>query len=173
MNLRLANVNDAEGIARMHVDSWRTTYRGIIPDDYLAGMSYQERERKWREDLSHSVRGEFTFVVESDQAEIVGFASGGPEREADPVYRGELLAIYLLDRIQKQGLGRRLVSAVAERLSHQGYGTMLVWVVVKNSSRRFYEKLGGTLIKSKLVEIGQVELEEIAYGWQSLSPLLE
>ena len=157
----------------MHVDTWRTTYRGILPDDYLAGLSYQEREQKWHEDLSNSVRGEFTFVVEDDQAEIVGFATGGPERDGDPVYQGELLAIYLIGRNQRQGLGRRLVHAVSQRLSHEGYEAMLIWVLAKNSSLAFYEKLGGKVIKSKLVEIGQVELEEVAYGWQSLRPLLE
>jgi GNAT superfamily N-acetyltransferase len=173
MILRLANVKDAAGIARMHVASWRTTYRGILPDDYLAGLSCQVHEQKWQEDLANSARGEFTYVVEDDRSEIAGFASGGPERDGDYLYRGELQAIYLLERHQKQGLGRRLVCAVARRLAHDGFETMLVWVLAKNSSRGFYEKLGGALIKSKLVGIGQVELEEVAYGWRTLRPLLE
>lgn len=173
MNLRLANVDDAAAIARVHVDAWRTTYTGILTAEYLAGLSSEQREQGWRESLSNLDRGEFTYVVENDEAEIMGFATGGPERDGDPLYRGEVHAIYLLDHHQRQGAGRRLVRAVAERLSHQGYETMLVWVLAKNSSRAFYEKLGGTLIKSKLVEIGQVELEEVAYGWQNLGPLLE
>lgn len=30
MNIRRAILTDASGIARVHVDSWRTTYKNII-----------------------------------------------------------------------------------------------------------------------------------------------
>lgn len=29
LQIREATINDAEGIAKVHVDSWRTTYEGI------------------------------------------------------------------------------------------------------------------------------------------------
>ncbi|MBI1881100.1 MAG: hypothetical protein HYR94_23215 [Chloroflexi bacterium] len=39
MIMRLAQPADAGGIARVHVESWRTTYAGTIPADFLAGCS--------------------------------------------------------------------------------------------------------------------------------------
>lgn len=42
MQIRKATINDAEGIAKVHVDSWRTTYKGIIPDEFLYNLSYKK-----------------------------------------------------------------------------------------------------------------------------------
>lgn len=48
MLIRPARMADADAIARVHVDSWRTTYPGIVPDDYLATMSYEQRSGVWQ-----------------------------------------------------------------------------------------------------------------------------
>ena len=37
--LRRANINDAAAIAKVHVDTWKSTYKGIVPDDYLSSLS--------------------------------------------------------------------------------------------------------------------------------------
>lgn len=79
MSVRMATVNDAAAIARVHVDSWRTTYAGIVPDDFLAGLSYASREQRWRELLSGV---SVAWVAEADGA-VVGFAAGGANREPD------------------------------------------------------------------------------------------
>jgi len=35
MNIRKANSNDALGVAKVQVDSWKTTYKNIVPNEYL------------------------------------------------------------------------------------------------------------------------------------------
>ena len=52
MLIREASPRDAAAIARVHVDSWRTTYAGIVPADYLANLSYTRREQFWCDILS-------------------------------------------------------------------------------------------------------------------------
>lgn len=52
MRVRAANPSDAHPIARVHVDTWRTTYTGIVPAEYLAGLSYRDRESRWEEILA-------------------------------------------------------------------------------------------------------------------------
>lgn len=47
MNFREANIGDAPGIAKVHVDSWRSTYKGIIPQSFLDGLSYEQRTKLW------------------------------------------------------------------------------------------------------------------------------
>ncbi len=96
MIIRPARIEEAAGIARVQTDSWRSTYKGIVPDDYLASMSYEERTQGWRTGLSSPTRIAYDFVAEDDTGQIIGFISGGPVREHDPVYKGELYAIYLL-----------------------------------------------------------------------------
>jgi GNAT superfamily N-acetyltransferase len=171
MRIRVADVDDAAAIARVHVDAWRTTYVGIVPDGYLAGLSYDEREKDWRESLADRAGREFTLVAENDQRAIVGFATGGPEREGNADYRAELRAIYLLADSRRIGIGRRLVAGVAKRLVETGFDSMLVWVLADNPSRGFYEALGGKFVTEKLVEIGGARLAEVAYGWREIRQL--
>src|SRR5262245_45184433 len=112
MNVRRAIPDDAPAIAKVHVDAQRTTYAGILPAVHLVVLSHQDREQIWRNNLSGSGSREFTFVVESDEAEIIAFAAGVPVRDGDRIYRGELRAIYIIQRLQRQGHGRRLTGAV-------------------------------------------------------------
>jgi GNAT superfamily N-acetyltransferase len=171
MRIREAEIDDAAAIARVHVDAWRTTYAGIVPDEYLAGLSYDEREQNWRDGLADPARADFTLLAENDRRAIVGFATGGPERDGNGVYRGELHAAYLLADSRRIGIGRRLVAAVAGRLVEAGYESMLVWVLADNPSRRFYKALGGKFVSDKVVEIGGARLIEVAYGWPDIRQL--
>ena len=169
ITVREACPDDAGGMARVHVESWRTTYRGIVPDGYLAALSYERREEVWRRNL-HSG---WAYVAENEAGEIVGFADGGPERTGNPVYRGELYAIYLLESHQRRGTGRRLVQAVARRLRLEGMHAMLLWVLADNPACRFYQALGGQRLRTQQVEIGGATLDEVAYGWLDTRKLIE
>src|ERR671939_726224 len=148
--IREATPHDARGIATVHVLSWRTTYRGLLSDRYLDGLDIDDHESRWQRLLASG--GGDTFVAQ-EGSEIVGFASCGRERDQDPIYLGELYAIYLLQDNQRRGLGRRLVSAVAERLIELEYRSMLVWVLAANPARGFYEALGGAFVRSRQLEL--------------------
>jgi ribosomal protein S18 acetylase RimI-like enzyme len=174
MIIRAAHVGDAAGIARVHVDTWRTTYRGIVPDDYLANLSYEEREKEWKTSLSRAREDRFTFVAEGGTGRIIGFVTGGPNRYNEPQYQSELYAIYVLKEYQGQGIGRDLTRSLVRSLLASGSQSMMLWVFAGNtSSRRFYEALGGQFVKSNHFEINGAVLEEIAYGWTDISVLLK
>jgi GNAT superfamily N-acetyltransferase len=166
VEIRAAYPSDAAGIARVHVDSWRTTYRGIVPHDFLAALSYEQRERMWRGILSPASGSSFVYVAEDPGGQIVGFASGGPARDPDPDYSGELYAVYLLQDQQRHGLGRRLIGALVQQLIQAGMTSLLVWVLADNPARKFYEALGGQYVYDKWVSIGDARLVEVAYGWR-------
>lgn len=168
--VRPGRIEDAPRIARVHVDSWRATYPGIVPEDYLAAVSYEDFEARWRGWLGDepSVRATF-WVAESTAGEIAGFASGGPRRdESYHHYESELYTAYLSRQHQRRGLGRRLLGAVAGGLLADGKRSMLAWVLAENPSRPFYEAVGGELLGSQEIGIGGVVLEEVAYGWDNI-----
>jgi GNAT superfamily N-acetyltransferase len=173
MHIRPATGADVGGIARVHVDSWRTTYQGILPDDYLATLTYERRESLWRKICARPVGHRLVYVAEETPGDIVGFASGGPERSGDPVYTGEIYAIYLLQRWQGRGLGRRLIVRLVRRLRARGLTSLLIWVLADNPSCRFYEALGGRLVRDKLETTGGVQLFEVAYGWLDLQTIID
>lgn len=164
MLIRQAVPEDAKSIAKVHIDTWKSTYRGIVPDEYLAGMSYERREAFWEKSLTDGAK---VYVAE-EEGNIIGFATGGKIRGEIEDYEGELYAIYILKEFQQRGIGKALTHAVVKQLLESGIHSMLVWVLKDNPSRQFYEALGGVPVKQEMVEIGGAKLEEIAYGWRDL-----
>lgn len=166
MIVREASLEDAPAIARVHVDTWRTTYRGIVPESYLAKFSYEKRESSWVQMLSTpTASNHFIYVAEERDGSIIGFADGGSERTSDPAYKGELYAIYINHAYQRQGIGCRLTLSVVERLQALGFNSMLVWVLADNPACSFYEALGGQKVYEKQIEMDGIKLNEAAYGW--------
>lgn len=172
MIIREAINRDVSAISRVHVDTWRTSYHEILPSEILANLSYEKRENAWHQILNHAPKdGNCTYVAEDRSGQIVGFANGGVERAGNPVYKGELNAIYILENHQRKGIGRKLVRVVAERLYRIKIHSMLVWVLKDNSACRFYEMLGGEKVDKKEIKRGGTKLIEIAYGWSDTSKL--
>jgi GNAT superfamily N-acetyltransferase len=167
MRIREANPSDAAGIARVHVECWRTTYVNIVPDDFLAGLSVEKRTESWTALLTAAgVR--FTYVAEDDAGEIIGWASGGPERSGDIKYKGEIYGIYILKPFQRRGLGRKLTTAIARALIRKGIESMLIWVLEKNTATGFYEALGGVRLGESQAAMGGLQLAKVAFGWENL-----
>lgn len=153
-------------MARVHVESWRTTYAGLLPEEVLrARLSTESRETLWKRVLADA--SQFSFVA-VDGAEVVGFSNGGKNRGAEAEYAGELYSMYLLEAYQRRGLGRALAEALAGRLLASGMNSMVAWVLANNPSRGFYEALGGKLVGSKPFVLEGATFEEVGYGWLDL-----
>jgi GNAT superfamily N-acetyltransferase len=105
ISIRAATEHDAVAISHVHVQSWRTTYAGIVPEEYLATLNETERLLLWRDWLTRDIR---VYIADLD-GEIVGFISGGAIRERVQTYDAELYAIYLLEQSQRQGIGTALL----------------------------------------------------------------
>lgn len=177
MILRRAGPAEAPAIARVQVDTWRSTYRGLVPDDFLAAMSPEKSAEGWRRALLRAAQAEragreFALVAEDPPGEVVGFCTGGPERDADPPRRGEVYAIYVLASHQGKGIGRRLMMAAAAKLELAALPSLVVWVLKQNDlACRFYAALGGEPAGRRVKPIGGVPLEEVLYEWTDLSRL--
>ena len=86
MEIRPATVADIPALARIHVDSWRATYAGIVPATYLNTMAYARSEATWQAILELAGRGEHVHHVgDLRSRHCGGDASGGPEREGDGI----------------------------------------------------------------------------------------
>lgn len=168
--VREAHENDVEGIAKVRVDTWRATYRGIMPDDFIDGMSYKATAEMWRKSFWENRKpGVAPFVAEYASEGIVGIAVCGPEQSQDTVYRGEVYVLYVFPQYQRQGIGRALVVACVDYLVQQlGVETMLIWAAAESPYRRFYESLGGRVVREKSKEIGGKMILEVGYGWEEI-----
>lgn len=172
VKIREATPADAAQIARVHVESSRAAYRGLLPEGAQSGMSYETRAANWARTLEDGSGGEFVYVAESE-GRVVGFASGGPEREGEAEFDGELYTVYLLPEQQRRGTGRKLVLAVAGRLARLGFRSMMLWVLEENTACRFYESLGGARVGEAEIERGGRALKKVAYGWADIGALTE
>lgn len=171
IQIRPALPKDASGIALVHIQSWQTSYRGIISDEVLDNQSIPRRQGYWTQVLSSEGMTDLLdiFVAENEQGEIVGFASAGKSRQENLPFEGELYAIYLLESVKRQGIGEKLFRALTEKLSSADYSSIMLWVLAENyPGRRFYEKMGGRVITEQMIVIGGRELLEVAYGWDQL-----
>jgi GNAT superfamily N-acetyltransferase len=166
--VRAAGIEDADGIAAVHVTSWRETYRGMVPDAFLENLSVARRAAQWRSSLSDPSNVYHRAWVAELNGQIVGFANYGFPQEEDEEFDGELYAIYLLKYAQGRGIGKALFAEAAKGLLALGSSSMLVWVLKENPARGFYEHLGGVYLREKPIEIGGARLMEAAYGWREL-----
>ncbi|CAG7645276.1 hypothetical protein PAESOLCIP111_04909 [Paenibacillus solanacearum] len=169
MRIRRAVYSDAADIAKVHIDSWKTTYRGIVPDAYIDKLSFDDRLNQWETALKS---GQLVVVAENEEGAVVGFANGGKERSSHPLYTGELYALYILKAYQRQGIGSLLVREVMKTLSHEGLHSMLIWVLEDNPATMFYRSMGGKEVMRQTIERG-VLLTQIAYGWDGLASEME
>ncbi len=158
--VRPAASDDVPGIARVHLESWKTTYAGLMPADYLAALRLEDRERLWRANLEKPAG---PILVAEEEGAVAGFAYGGPNRGGETAFAGELYAIYVLDRFQRRGLGRRLFERFVEALAAP---SVIVWVLQGNPACGFYERMGAERLGSKKIMIGGAFLTEVSYGWR-------
>jgi GNAT superfamily N-acetyltransferase len=170
--VRRAVPADAAAIARVRVDAWRSTYRGMIPDAYLDGMSVEAGEAQWRRILD-APPGRFSVFVAAEGGEVVGFASGlmlePPKLGCD----AELTAIYVRADRKRTGIGRRLTGAVAAAQRNHGATGLLTWVIAGNRpARAFYEALGAELLVEQPFQWDGIDLVEAGYGFRDLDRLV-
>jgi GNAT superfamily N-acetyltransferase len=166
-------VADESAIARLHADSWRAAYRGILGDDFLDDSVVANRRELWRTRFSEIDRTDQLILVGEEHGEIQAFACAF--LDADPEWGTLLDNLHVLPGLKGRGLGRRLLSAVAENIRRHGLHSMLhLWVYEQNvQARGFYERLGG-IVSGCVGEAAPdgSHVNVLRYGWRELSLLL-
>ncbi|GGX03955.1 GNAT family N-acetyltransferase [Undibacterium macrobrachii] len=175
IQLRRATVADAEAIAAIRIEGWRTTYRGMIPDSYLNEMDMNENVLHWRTILQALPVKEDSlcvYVAVSDN-EIVGFVSAMKLPEPKLGKDGEINAIYIRPQWQRCGIGKRMLHKAARSLQAMGCTSCVIWVIDGNAqARNFYEELGGEILIEQDFSWDGLDLTEVGYGWNDLSVMM-
>lgn len=137
----MAGPADALEVARVHVRSWQSAYRGLIAQDYLDGL----RPEVWANRYTFGRVGLRlpSTVVAVDGSAIRGLATTGLSGDDGLPNFGELMALYVDPSCVGSGVGRALITAARERLRGLGVAGALLWVLDGNArARRFYERDG-------------------------------
>ncbi|MBN2789199.1 MAG: GNAT family N-acetyltransferase [Candidatus Delongbacteria bacterium] len=167
MKIRKANKSDIEGIAKVHFTTMMSTYKGLMPDEFLSARTLEERIDKWNETFESDY--EILLVAESE-GNIVGFCGGAKNDLPDlkDKYKYELKKIYVLKEYQDHGTGKFLINEFVKKVREHGYNSMFLWVLASNPYRRFYDKLGGKVVAEKEYHPAGHVLKGEGYGWDNL-----
>jgi ribosomal protein S18 acetylase RimI-like enzyme len=160
--IRDATHADIRALAALHVQTFNETHRGGRDE----GPSHALRSDQWRQTFADTTGSWFCLLVEDDQGELVGFAKGIPHDGGVPGFAGELNKLYLLRRVQRQGLGRQLLCSVARRFLEQGISSMVLFGEATSPSNGFYEAFGAERLHAANGEFHG------GYGWRDVQTLL-
>lgn len=178
-HIRQATEFDVEGIAFVQVNSWKTSYAGIIDQDFLDNISYEKRLSSWKDILLSKSSQELVVLFEN---KVIGFAGFGPIRsesrlDQHPFFSdqnariGEIYAIYLLEEYKGKGLGKALFTQCRLWFIQKGFESFVVRALTNNvRAKRFYEKEGGKSIGEITITLGDKNYPEAFYLFRSKSP---
>lgn len=151
--VRPANPDDAQGMAKVHVDTWRETYRGLMSDATLDNPDFLSwREHFWTTALTDPQRVGNLAAVATHEDSIVGIAMASQSREGESQH---LFILYTYAAFHGSGAGSALLDAV---LDPQNSATL--WVADPNPrAQAFYRKHGFVPSGDVKVEDGVREIE--------------
>jgi GNAT superfamily N-acetyltransferase len=172
IELRAANLDDAPAVARLHADSWRAAYRGILRDEFLDGDVFANRLALWQQRLSAPARHQAVFLA-VDDGRPVGFSC--VFGRSDPQWGSLLDNLHVAPPAQGTGIGKRLLHEACVWL-HQclpDEERLFLWVYGANApARRFYEKLGGRAQECTLADAPDGEVvPSVRYAWHDIGQL--
>jgi len=164
--IRAAGPDDAAAIARLHADSWRAVYRGILPDDYLDREADDERRAHWTAALAAPAAG-FALIACRDGVAAGFIAVTG---SAEPGYDAFIDSLHVASLWRGAGLGRRLMGRAAALLLAEGASSLCLRVYDANAAAiRFYRHLGGVPDGHGIDPFAGADMPDTRIGWRDLA----
>ena len=158
---RTARFPDASALKRVHAESWRHAYRGIIPHDQLQKMIDRRSANWWRRTIQS---GDSVLVLEAI-GKLAGYATVGRSR-CKSTQQGEIYELYLEPTFQGLGFGELLFEACRARLDERRLNGLIVWALAENADAiEFYKRRGGRPSARCYDNVGGKRLEKIALTW--------
>lgn len=158
---------DTGAISRVYIDTWRSTYAGILPDHVLVGMKIDSCSNSFARAIK--TRNELVMVADHPDQGIVAMGSAGRNRYSRETYAGEVYTLYVHPDSQNEGIGEILMAHLFRELTKSGINSAVIWVLAANPSRFFYERMGGERAGMREETLWGSKLQELAYGWTDLN----
>jgi L-amino acid N-acyltransferase YncA len=167
IRIRHAAQADAEAIAEIYVETWRSTYAGILPDHVLINMSAERQMIYW----TRAIRNDWETILIAEEMDgaVVAVGSAGPNRDRTSAHAGEVYTLYVHPDHQERGIGEKLLANLFYEIMAQGINSVVIWVLAPNPARFFYEAMGGVRAGDRDEKLWGTTLKEIAYVWNDLN----
>ncbi len=165
-NIKIRNIKkeDIPQVVDIQIRAWRTAYKGIIDDDFLGKMDKEERIKKREKDYTEN-----SFIVAELNNEVVGFCryiDNIEKIQEIPEADCELRALYVKPELKHNGIGRKMFEYAVNEFRNLGKRKMIIGCLKDNEpSKKFYDKIGGRVIKERLIHIGNRDYEEVIFEY--------
>jgi len=141
ISIRKASIDDADILGQITSCSWQAAYKGIVPDDYLAGIAPESRAERFRAVLKQRPDVEFYIVLADDIP--IGVMNLHPCADEDAKGCAEIGVFYFLPEYWGKSCAAPAMEFALSRLKELGFQTVVLNVLEENvRARRFYEKQG-------------------------------
>lgn len=165
-NIIIRNIKeeDIPSVVDIQINGWKTAYKGIIDDDFLNSMNREEKIEKRRKDYNQN-----GFIVAELNKEVVGFCRYIDNNSYTPNMLEidcEIVALYVKPNLKYNGIGTELFQFVTNEFKSKNRTKMIIWCLKDNKpSRKFYTKMGGEIVKEKVVEMGEKNYVEVGFEY--------
>lgn len=140
ITIRRAEIYDAKDLAHIILESWRSTYSDLIPEEEI--KRYLDLERRRNQFERFISQGEIVLIGFIDNKPC-GLAFANPDNDEGLEVCGSIYSMYTLEESWGMGLGKALMDNVIRELREAGCRKVLLWVYEENPrARKFYEKCG-------------------------------
>lgn len=161
MSTRRATIEDAEQIASISVETWKDTYKGILPQDILDARKVDEKRiSDWQKKIKD--KSFITLVYENDH-NISGYLWAGKNRDNNINIPNEIYAIYVKPKFQGKGIGKALFKEYHNIINHSSFYLYMLKGNTKTS--KFYSAMGGKVAPqyNRTIKAGNNDIDEIIY----------
>jgi ribosomal protein S18 acetylase RimI-like enzyme len=157
-----ASTKDSEIISKLHALSWKTAYKGIVPQEYLDELKYDFWVDAFQNWISNNI---LTVQLLYRNETPAGCIAYGKARDENYLGWVEIVSIYIHPDYWRRGYGHKLLETAILDMKKRGYQNCYLWVLRENhSAQKFYEKHGFYYNDEECIfEINNQPLTDIRY----------
>ncbi len=167
-NIIVRNIKeeDIESVIEIRIKGWQDAYKNIIDEEHLNKLNndYDRRINHLKETYMEN-----GFIVAELNNKVVGFCRYVFNNKFSPEIENadcEISAIYVKPELKGNGIGTKLFKYVVEEFKKENKKHMILWCLKDNEkSKKFYNKMGGKIIKERKVKIGNKDYLEICFSY--------
>jgi GNAT superfamily N-acetyltransferase len=143
--VRLAQVGDADAIARVQAAALSVGYRDLLPADVRQQFDEDAARVAWTTAITAPPSPKHRVLVALSVSDVVGFAAVAPgsDDDLDPSADAELLALHVDPGLLRRGHGSRLMHAVADHAQDDGFARLVMWVFAADDALRGFLHAAG------------------------------
>ncbi len=161
MIIRFASEEDLDNIAKLYVHNHKTTYRGLLSEEYLSTLTAEGARHRWETYLAEN--NKIWIACESDI--FLGFTAGKKDDDLSDTWY--LDSLHVSENARGRGIGTQLIMTSGRYAYDNGYKAMSVCVVKGNdAARSLYIRLGAKPFKEFEDSFGKTKSNSEKLIWK-------